>query len=46
VLPQTWATNSVAINFVRTDDRPAAGTDADVSMAIGRMIHYATHASR
>src|SRR6185436_3828927 len=44
VLPQTWATNSMAINLVRTDDRPDAGTDAVVSMAIDRMIHYASHA--
>jgi hypothetical protein len=34
----------VAINLVRTDDRRDAGTDAVVSMAIGRMIHYALHA--
>jgi hypothetical protein len=34
----------VAINLVRTDDRPDAGTDAVVSMAIDRMIHYASHA--
>jgi hypothetical protein len=34
----------VAINLVRTDDRPDAGTDVVVSMAIDRMIHYASHA--
>jgi len=34
----------VAINLVRTDERPDAGTDAVVSMAIARMIHYAPQA--
>ena len=34
VLPQTCATNSVAISLVRTDDRPDTRADAVVSVLI------------